>query len=100
MGKRNVHGEGNYQASRQYNDATRRFVQSGKVDKAARDAEPASEAEALQMAAAEAEGKSHAKEEDPALARRPAKKRDSTAPDSTRSRTAPESPEAPKPGEE
>jgi hypothetical protein len=65
-----VHGEGNYQASRDYNERTKRFVESGQVDQAARDAAPDSEAEALQMAAAEAEGKRHAKEEDPALNRK------------------------------
>ena len=64
------HGEGNYKASRQYNEATKKFVDSGRVDEAARDAEPDSESEALQMASAEAEGRSRAKEEDPALHRR------------------------------
>ena len=66
----NVYGEGNYAASKQYNDATRRFVQSGRVDEAARNAAPQSDADALQMQAAEAEGKRHAKEEDPALNRK------------------------------
>jgi hypothetical protein len=42
-------------------------VQSGKVDQAARDAKPKSEAEADEMRRAEQEGKSHAKGEDPAL---------------------------------
>jgi len=98
MGKQdNVHGEGNYEASRQYNEATRKFVASGKVDKAAHDAAPSSDAEALQLAAAEAEGRSRAKEEDPALARKakkpaPAPGLDRTAP------TAPDVPAAPKPG--
>ncbi len=66
----NVYGEGNYAASKQYNDATRDFVQSGRVDQAARNAAPQSDADALQMQAAEAEGKRHAKEEDPALNRK------------------------------
>lgn len=66
----NVHGEGNYAATRDYNQRTKRFIESGKVDEAARAAEPGSEAEALQMQAAEAEGKRHAKEEDPALQRK------------------------------
>jgi hypothetical protein len=100
MGKRqNVHGEGNYEATRKYNDATRRFIQSGKVEQAARDAEPTSDADALQMAAAEAEGKRRAKEEDSALKRRP-KPRTPTKPDTPASTTAPESPEAPMPGEQ
>ena len=73
QGQQNVHGEGNYAASRDYNERTKRFVESGQVDEAARAAEPGSEAEALEMAAAEAEGKRHAKGEDPALSRKAAK---------------------------
>ena len=61
------YGEGNYKASRQYNDATKKFVESGKVEQAARDAQPDTESEALQMADAEAQGRRRAKEEDPAL---------------------------------
>ena len=68
--QQNVYGEGNYAASRQYNDATKDFAQSGRVEAAARSAEPHSDAEASQMAAAEAEGKRHAKGEDPALRRK------------------------------
>jgi len=98
--KGNVYGEGNYEASRKYNDATKQFVRSGKVGKAARDAEPATEADALQMAAAEAEGKRRAKEEDPALARKGGKPNIPAQPDSKRSETAPEEPVAPQPGEE
>ena len=85
--KQNVYGEGNYAASKQYNDATRDFAESGRVDEAARNAAPKSEAEALQMQAAEAEGKRHAKGEDPALNR----KQSNVGPDASR---------APKPGEE
>ena len=98
--KENVYGEGNYDASRKYNDATKQFVQSGKVGKAARDAEPATEADALQMAAAEAEGKRRAKGEDSALARKDGKPSVPAQPDSKRSETAPEEPVAPQPGEE
>ena len=83
----NVHGEGNYAASKQYNDATRDYVKSGRVDKAAHDAAPKNDADARQMQAAEAEGKRHAKGEDPALDR----KRENLAPDAARS---------PKPGGE
>ena len=83
----NVHGEGNYAASRDYNERTKRFVESGQVEQAAREAAPDSEAEALQMAAAEAEGKRHAKEEDPALSRKAAKR-------------GPEDTSTPKPGHE
>jgi hypothetical protein len=63
------HGEGNYKASRQYNDATKKFVESGKVEEAAREAAPQTEIEAAQLASAEAEGRRRAKEEDPALHR-------------------------------
>jgi hypothetical protein len=62
-----IQGEGNYEATRRYDKATTDFVQSGKVDQAARDARPKSEAEAEAMKKAEEEGKSHAKGEDPAL---------------------------------
>ena len=86
-GQQNVYGEGNYAASKQYNDATRDFARSGRVDEAARNAAPQSDAEALQMQAAEAEGKRHAKGEDPALHR----KESDVGPDASR---------APKPGEE
>jgi hypothetical protein len=63
------HGEGNYKASREYNERTKAFVESGKVDQAARDAAPNDEVDASQMASAEAEGRRRAKEEDPALKR-------------------------------
>ena len=66
----NVYGEGNYAASRQYDDATKQYVESGRVESAARAAAPKSQGEARDMEAAEAEGKRHAKGEDPALDRR------------------------------
>ncbi|WP_076997963.1 hypothetical protein [Variovorax sp. KK3] len=65
--KPDIQGEGNYDATRRYDKATTDFVQSGKVDQAAKDAKPRSEAEAEEMRRAEEEGKSHAKGEDPAL---------------------------------
>ena len=49
--------------------ATTDFTKSGRVDEAARDAKPTSDAEADELRQAEAEGKSHAKGEDPALYR-------------------------------
>lgn len=55
-------GEGNRTAAKQYNEAQRKFVESGKVEQAAKDAERAmetEEAEALKRA--EEEGRSHAK---------------------------------------
>jgi len=97
--QQNVHGEGNYEASRKYNDATKKFVESGKVDKAAHDAAPASDADALQMAAAEAEGRSRAKEEDPMLTRKqPWRNRAAESQDTPE--TAPEDTRVPKPGED
>ncbi len=63
-------GEGNYKASRQFNEASKKFVDAGRVDEAARNAAPANEAEARELERAEIAGKSRAKEEDPALLRR------------------------------
>lgn len=62
------YGEGNYKASRQYNEATKRFVESGEVEEAARNAQPADAHEAKELERAEAAGRERAKEEDPALA--------------------------------
>ena len=97
--QQNVYGEGNYEASRKYNDATKKFVESGKVDKAAHDAAPASDADALQMAAAEAEGRARAKEEDPMLTRKTPKR---SLPEGDRDtpETAPEEAHTPMPGED
>ena len=67
--QQNVHGEGNYAASKQYNDATKDYAKSGRAEPAARAAAPKSDADARAMDAAEAEGKRHAKGEDPALSR-------------------------------
>jgi hypothetical protein len=85
--QQNVHGEGNYAASRQYDDATKKFTESGRVEPAARAAAPRSGADAREMAAAEAEGKRHSKGEDPALNRKA-------------TQNAPESPDTPRPGQE
>jgi hypothetical protein len=65
--KDKVHGEGNYAASKQYNEATKKFVQSGKVDDAAKSAAPRSRDDAQQMERAEQAGKSRSKGEDPEL---------------------------------
>lgn len=59
-----VEGEGSYKGSRDYNERTQRFVESGKVEEAARAAKPQSEEEAHQMQKAERIGKQHAKGED------------------------------------
>ena len=55
------HGEGSYKASREYNDATKKFVESGKVDEAAAKAKPKNEQEARELKEAEEVGKSRAK---------------------------------------
>ena len=65
--KDKVEGEGSYKASKDYNERTKKFVDSGKVEQAANDAKPRSEQEAQEMQKAERIGKQHAKEEDPAL---------------------------------
>ena len=65
--KDNVHGEGNYEASRKYNEATKKFVDSGRVEQAARDAAPKTEGEAASMKNAEEAALLRAKEEDPAI---------------------------------
>jgi hypothetical protein len=54
-------GEGNYRAAREFNEAERKFVASGKVAAAARAAAPKSETELQAMFAAEEEGKRRAK---------------------------------------
>lgn len=65
--KDQVEGEGSYKGTKDYNERTKKFVDSGKVEQAARDAEPRSTEEAHQMEKAERIGKKHAKGEDPAL---------------------------------
>jgi hypothetical protein len=62
-----VEGEGSYSGSKDYNERTKKFVQSGKMGEAARDAEPKSEEEKHAMQKAERLGKERAKGEDPAL---------------------------------
>jgi hypothetical protein len=65
--KDQVEGEGSYKGTKDYNERTKKFVDSGKVEQAARDAEPRSTEEAHQMEKAERIGKRRAKGEDPAL---------------------------------
>lgn len=64
-----LQGEGNHDAARRHRESVEGFVESGQVEAAARDAAPHDAAEARAMEAAEAEGKAHAKGEDPALQR-------------------------------
>jgi len=57
------HGEGNYKATQDYNERTKKFIDSGKVDAAAEKAKPRTQQEARDMERAEQAGKSHAKGE-------------------------------------
>ncbi len=55
-------GEGNYKASRDYDEGASAFAKDkDRVEKAAKDAEAALDSEAEELEKAEAEGKSHAK---------------------------------------
>ena len=65
--KDRVEGEGSYSGSKDYNERTEKFVESGRVDDAARRAAPKSEEEKHAMQKAERLGKKRAKGEDPAL---------------------------------
>jgi hypothetical protein len=57
-----LQGEGNYTAARRHRESVENFVDSGQVERAARDAEPEDEEEAAELRDAEAEGREHAKE--------------------------------------
>ena len=61
------HGEGNYKAAREFDEAERAFVASGKVEAAEGKAAPQSQAERQELIAAEQEARRRAKEEDPQL---------------------------------
>jgi hypothetical protein len=53
-----IEGEGSYSGTRDYNEATAKFLKKGKVDEAAREAERALESkEGDELKAAEAKGK-------------------------------------------
>ena len=58
------HGEGNYKATEDYNKRTKDFVDSGKVDDAARKAKPQSAEEKVDMIAAEEKAKARSKGDD------------------------------------
>lgn len=61
-------GEGSRSGARDYEQRTRHFVASGQVEKKAKEAEKAIEGkEGAALKKAEAEGKKHAKGEDPQL---------------------------------
>lgn len=65
-----VQGEGDYEAARRFNEDSRKFVQSGKVEAAAKAASPTSERERDEMQRAEQAGKARSKEEDPQIERK------------------------------
>lgn len=56
-----LQGEGNYEATRAFNEAERKFVESGKVPAAARAAAPKSKEEQEELLDAEKAGKRRAK---------------------------------------
>ena len=56
--KNRVEGEGSYSGTKDYNDRTEKFIKSGKVDKAAKDAVKTMDSpEAAQLKQAEEKGK-------------------------------------------
>ena len=64
-------GEGNRTAAREYNEATRRFTESGRVEKSGKEAKRAVEgSEKAELERAEQAGKSKMREEDPAIERK------------------------------
>ena len=64
-------GEGSRSGARAYDQASEKFAKSGKVDEKAREARQAVDGpEGKELERAEAEGKRHAKGEDPALKRK------------------------------
>ena len=58
-----LQGEGNIDAGRRYDQATRDFVDAGKVDEAAEAAAPGSASEASELARAERAGRAHSRGE-------------------------------------
>ncbi len=60
--KSKVQGEGDYASAKKFDDAEHAFVESGKVDEAAKAAAPRNAEEEAEMRKAEAEGRSHAKD--------------------------------------
>lgn len=72
MSKQKIQGEGDYEATRRYRERTEEFLENNDVEQTAKDAQPDDAKEAKELEAAEAEAKSRAKGEDPALRRRQA----------------------------
>jgi hypothetical protein len=59
--KNGVEGEGSYSGTRNYNQRTKKFVESGKVAPAARRARPANAKDAREMEQAERAGRRRAR---------------------------------------
>jgi hypothetical protein len=59
--KDKVEGEGSYTGTKDYNQRTKKFIDAGKVEEAAHEAEPKSEEEKHAMQKAEKIGKQRAK---------------------------------------
>lgn len=70
MNKAKNQGEGDRESARRYNERATEHAHSGKVEKEAREAANADDAEKAKMRKAEEAGKARAKEEDPAVRRR------------------------------
>jgi len=66
MSSRNQ-GEGDRESARRFNEDEQKFVQSGRVTEAARQAAPRDANEQQQMQQAEEAAKAHAKDEDPTV---------------------------------
>jgi hypothetical protein len=64
-----VQGEGNYSAARRHRASVRKFIKSGQVEEAARDAEPKTPVEEEALFDAERAGEERSKGEDPAFQR-------------------------------
>jgi len=64
-----IQGEGNYSAARRHRASVRKFIKSGQVEEAARDAEPKTPVEEEALFDAERAGEERSKGEDPALQR-------------------------------
>ena len=60
----NIQGEGDYESARKYDEATKRFVEQGKVGPAAERARTDDPAENAELERAEQSGRARAKEED------------------------------------
>ena len=67
---KDLQGEGNYDAAKEFDDAEKKFVESGKVEEKAREAENALDREKPVLQRAEAVGKSHKAAEDPEITRK------------------------------